>query len=279
MAINVSVRQAIGPLDAAGRGTAALREGFLVPGLFKAGEINLVYSHYDRMILGGAIPSAVPLVLDAVKETGTASFLERREAVVLNIGGAGVVEVDGQRHALDRLEALYVGMGSGSLTLSSAGDTAAQFYLVSTPAHRKCPTVRIGLADARKVKAGAAGEANARTINQYVHPDVCESCQVLLGVTTFEPGSVWNTMPAHLHDRRMEAYLYFDMAENTRVFHLMGEADETRHLVMKDREAVLSPPWSIHAGAGTGKYSFVWAMAGDNVSFTDMDSVPMDALR
>jgi 4-deoxy-L-threo-5-hexosulose-uronate ketol-isomerase len=273
------VRQTIGPREAAQLDTTGLRDGFLIENLFRPGEIHLVYSHHDRMILGSAVPAGTPLVLDEVKETGTSSFLDRRELAVLNIGNPGVVEVDGMHHELDRFEVLYIGCGAGPVTLSSAGEPGAAFYLVSTPAHRKCPTVKIGIGQARKVKAGSAQEANARTINQYIHPEVCESCQVLLGVTMFEPGSVWNTMPAHVHDRRMEAYLYFDMAENTRVFHLMGEPDETRHIVIKDRQAVLSPPWSIHAGAGTGKYSFVWAMAGDNISFTDMDMVPMDVLR
>jgi 4-deoxy-L-threo-5-hexosulose-uronate ketol-isomerase len=275
----ISVRQAIGPREAAQLDTTGLRQDFLIETLFGPGAIELVYSHFDRMIVGSAVPAGTPLVLDAIRETGTASFLERRELVVLNIGEPGTVEVDGTRHELGRLEALYVGCGSGPVTLASGSTPGAAFYLVSTPAHRKCKTVKVGLDQARKVKAGSAAEANARTINQYIHPDVCESCQVLLGVTMFELGSVWNTMPAHVHDRRMEAYLYFDMADNTRVFHLMGEPGETRHIVIKDREAVLSPPWSIHAGAGTGRYSFVWAMAGDNISFTDMDMVPMDALR
>jgi 4-deoxy-L-threo-5-hexosulose-uronate ketol-isomerase len=278
--INVSVRQAIGPEDAARRNTDELRDGFLVQDLFRPGEIDLLYSHLDRMIIGSAVPIDAPLVLDAVSETGTDRFLDRRELVVLNIGPPGHVETGSERYPLGRLEALYVGRGAGPTCLvSDDASTPAQFYLVSTPAHRTCPTVRIGFEDARKLKAGSAGEANARTINQYVHPEVCESCQVLLGVTMFEPGSIWNTMPAHVHDRRMEAYLYFGMGPETRVFHFMGEPHETRHLVIKDRQAVLSPGWSIHAGAGTGNYSFVWAMAGDNVSFTDMDQVPMDALR
>jgi 4-deoxy-L-threo-5-hexosulose-uronate ketol-isomerase len=278
--ISISVRHAIGPEDTARRDTAGLREAFLVTDLFRPGEIRMVYSHFDRMILGGAIPGAEPLTLDRVPETGTDSFLERRELVVLNIGGQGQVEADGSRYDLGRLDALYLGQGTGPVTLSSAKPTdQAQFYLVSTPAHRRCPTAHITLDKARKVKAGSPAEANARTINQYVHPEVCESCQVLLGVTMFEPGSVWNTMPAHLHDRRMEAYLYFGMDERTRVFHFMGQPSETRHLVIKDREAVISPPWSIHSGAGTGNYAFVWAMAGDNMSFTDMDMVAMADLR
>jgi 4-deoxy-L-threo-5-hexosulose-uronate ketol-isomerase len=278
--INVAVRQAIGPEDAARRDTQGLRDGFLVEGLFQPDEINLVYSHLDRMIVGGAVPATAPLELAAIKETGTETFLERRELVVLNTGGPGSVTVDGKGYDLERLEALYVGRGAGPLRFASRdGQAAAQFYLVSTPAHRDCPTAHITLQKARKLKAGSAAEANARTINQYVHPEVCESCQVLLGVTILESGSVWNTMPAHVHDRRMEAYLYFGMDEDTRVFHLMGRPRETRHLVVKDQEVVLSPGWSIHSGAGTGSYAFCWAMAGDNMAFTDMDGVPMDALR
>lgn len=280
MTINVSVRQAIGPIETAARNTQGLRDGFLIESLFKAGEINLVYSHLDRMIVGGIIPLKTPLVLASVKETGTDGFLDRRELALVNIGGAGGVTVDGVRHALGFQDALYVGCGNGALTMESDDASApAQFYLTSAPAHRACPTVLITLDMAKKVRAGSAAEANARTINQYVHPDVCESCQLLVGLTMFEAGSVWNTMPAHVHDRRMEAYLYFGMDETTRVFHLMGEPHETRHLVVKSHEVVLSPGWSIHSGAGTGRYSFIWAMAGDNISFTDMDKVPMESLR
>ena len=214
------------------------------------------------------------------RKTGTDRFLDRREAAVVNIGGAGVVTVDGKEHAIGNQEALYIGMGAKRLTFASDDKAEpAYFYLLSAPAHRTCPTVLIDHTMAKKVVTGSADEANARTINQYVHPDVCESCQLLVGLTRFEPGSVWNTMPAHVHDRRMEVYLYFGMEEQTRIFHFMGEPSETRHVVLKNHEAVLSPGWSIHSGAGTGRYSFIWAMAGDNMSFTDMDKVPMDALR
>lgn len=280
MTISVNVRQVIGPEDVARRDTRGLRDGFLIEGLFSKGRINLTYSHLDRMIVGGIVPAGETLVIDQVRETGTNQFLERREAAILNIGGSGVVIAGGVRHPLGFQDAVYVGMGQGALSFSS-DDPAnpAEFYLLSAPAHRACPTVLITLEMAKKVHLGSAEEANARTINQYVHPDVCESCQLLVGLTMFETGSVWNTMPAHLHDRRMEVYLYFGMEEATRIFHFMGEPHETRHLVMKSHDAVLSPGWSIHAGAGTGRYSFIWAMAGDNMSFTDMDKVPMDSLR
>jgi 4-deoxy-L-threo-5-hexosulose-uronate ketol-isomerase len=278
--ISVSVRQAVGPEDAARRNTQGLRDGFVIEGLFRPGEINLTYSHLDRMIVGGIAPTSGSLAIDRVEETGTDQFLERREAAIVNIGGAGTVTVGGNVHALGFQEAIYVGMGAGTLEFASdASGEPALFYLLSAPAHRTCPTVHITRDMAKKVVLGSAEESNARTINQYVHPDVCESCQLLVGLTMFEPGSVWNTMPAHVHDRRMEVYLYFGMHEATRIFHFMGEPGETRHVVLKNHDAVLSPGWSIHSGAGTGRYAFIWAMAGDNMSFTDMDKVPMEALR
>ena len=280
MTLSVNTRHAIGPEDAAGRNTDALRKGFLVEALFEPGEMRLTYSHLDRMIVGGIVPGGDELVLSRVAETGTDGFLERREAAVLNIGGAGIVTVGGKDYALGFQDALYIGMGAGDIRFRSADESQpARFYLTSTPAHRSCPTVLITLDKARKVVTGSPEQANARTINQYVHPEVCESCQLLVGLTKFEPGSVWNTMPAHVHDRRMEVYLYFGMEADTRVFHFMGEPHETRHIVVKNEEAVLSPSWSIHSGAGTGSYSFIWAMAGDNMSFTDMNMVAMETLR
>ena len=280
MTISVSVRQVVGPEDAARRNTQGLRDGFVIEDLFQPGKVNLTYSHLDRMIVGGIVPVAETLLIDSVAETGTDRFLDRREAAIVNIGGAGTVSVDGRSHTLGFQEALYVGMGKGALGFASDDPEApAHFYLLSAPAHRACPTVHITREKAKKVVVGSAEESNARTINQYVHPDVCESCQLLVGLTMFEPGSVWNTMPAHVHDRRMEVYLYFGMQDATRIFHFMGEPGETRHVVLKNHEAVLSPGWSIHSGAGTGRYAFIWVMAGDNMSFTDMDKVPMETLR
>lgn len=280
MTISVSTRQVVGPEDAARRNTQALRDGFVIEELFRPGEIILTYSHLDRMIVGGVAPVSGLLEIDHVAETGTERFLDRREAAIVNIGGAGTVSVGGKDHALGFQEAIYIGMGEGVLGFKS-NDPAepALFYLLSAPAHRACPTVHISRDMVKKVSLGSAEESNARTINQYVHPDVCESCQLLVGLTMFEPGSVWNTMPAHVHDRRMEVYLYFGMQEATRIFHFMGEPNETRHVVLKNHQAVLSPGWSIHSGAGTGRYAFIWAMAGDNMSFTDMDKVPMETLR
>jgi 4-deoxy-L-threo-5-hexosulose-uronate ketol-isomerase len=268
------------PEEARGLGTEALRRHFLVETLFVPGEISLTYSHADRMILGGASPLGAPLALEPVKETGTAAFLDRRELVAVNIGGAGWVRVGDEAHALGHRDVLYIGMGAGSVHFESA-DAAdpARFYLFSAPAHRACPTRRIGIAAARRIDLGAAETSNERSIFQFVHPEVCDSCQIVLGMTSLASGSVWNTMPAHVHSRRSEAYLYFGLEENARVFHFMGEPGETRHLVVANEQAVISPPWSIHCGAGTSNYTFIWAMAGDNMDYADVDMVAMEALR
>ena len=273
--LRTETRHAIDPASARSLDTEMLRRHFHKGGLFAEGTIDLVYTHYDRVILGSAVPSGEPLVLDHVPETGTASFLDRREMGVLNIGGAGEVSVGGTAHAVGAGEVLYVGMGSGPVTFSGAG----RFYIVSCPAHRACPVRLVTQAEARKVELGARETANERVIRQFLHPEVVDTCQLVMGVTSFAKGSLWNTMPAHLHDRRMEAYLYYDMPADRRVFHFMGEPSQTRHLVMANEEAVISPPWSIHCGAGTGSYTFCWAMAGDNVDFTDMDMVAMEDLR
>jgi 4-deoxy-L-threo-5-hexosulose-uronate ketol-isomerase len=273
--LKTDVRYAIDPRGAKSLDTDGLRREFHVGNLFGENDISLVYSHYDRLIVGTIVPKSGPLTLDHVKETGTASFLERREMGVLNIGETGQVAVGGETYDIENGEVLYIGMGAGPVTFSGAG----RFYILSAPAHRTCPTTLIKLADARRVELGSKDTANERVIIQLLHPDVCESCQLVMGYTQLQAGSIWNTMPAHTHDRRMEAYLYFDMADDARVFHFMGEPTETRHIVMANEEVVISPPWSIHSGAGTAPYTFCWAMAGDNVDFTDMDMIPMDALR
>lgn len=273
--LKTQTRYAIDPATAKGLDTDQLRDHFHVAGLFAEGEINLVYSHYDRLIIGSAVPGAGSLTLDHVPETGTATMLERREMGVLNIGDAGTVTVGGTDYLIENGEVLYIGMGAGAVTFSGAG----RFYILSAPAHKTYPTKLIKLADARRVELGSRETANERVIIQLLHPDVCPSCQLLMGYTQFVEGSVWNTMPSHVHDRRMEAYLYFELPENQRVFHMMGEPSQTRHIVMANEEAVISPPWSIHSGAGTASYTFCWAMAGDNVDFTDMDMVDMGDLR
>ena len=273
--LTVEIRHAIDPITASAFGTEDLREHFHVSGIFRPDEIRLIYTHYDRMIVGGAVPSGAPLVLDRVAETGTPSVLDRREMVVVNIGGAGTVSAAGADHAMTRGDMLYLGRGSGPVAFAGAG----RFYLLSAPAHATHPTRLIRIADAATVTLGSAETSNARTIYQFVHPDVMQACQLVVGMTRLEPGSVWNTMPAHVHDRRMEAYLYVDLPETARAIHLMSEPDQTRHLVLANEEGAISPPWSIHAGAGTQAYTFLWAMAGDNVDYKDMDMVAMDELR
>jgi len=273
--LTVDTRHAVDPEAARHLDTEGLRRAFHAEGIFTPGEVRLVYTHYDRMIVGGAVPAGGPLTLDEVKEAGTASVLDRREMAIVNVGGAGAVEAGGTSHAMDKGDVLYLGRGSGPVTLSGAG----RFYILSAPAHADFPARLIRIGEAKQVKLGSAGTSNERTIYQFVHPDVMESCQLVVGYTQFAPGSVWNTMPAHLHDRRMEAYLYFDLAEDARVFHFMGQPQETRHLVMRNEEAVISPPWSIHCGCGTGAYTFCWAMAGDNVDYKDVEMVAMEDLR
>jgi 4-deoxy-L-threo-5-hexosulose-uronate ketol-isomerase len=273
--LTVETRHAMHPEAAKALDTAGLRAAFHLGGLFRTAEIRLCYSHYDRMIVGGAVPGPGALVLDHVAECGTPSILDRREMAVVNIGGAGTVAAGGQAWELSCGDVLYLPRGAGAVTFSGAG----RFYLVSAPAHASHPARLIRQDQARQLDLGSPETANARTIYQFVHPDVMDSCQLVVGYTRFRPGSVWNTMPAHLHDRRMEAYLYFDLAPEARVFHMMGRPSETRHLVVANEEAVLSPPWSIHCGAGTGSYAFVWAMAGDNVDYRDAEAVAMEDLR
>ncbi|WP_075217720.1 5-dehydro-4-deoxy-D-glucuronate isomerase [Mongoliimonas terrestris] len=278
--MHVETRQAVDPVRAKSLDTEALRAAFLAEGLFEAGEIRLVYSHYERLVVGGVVPEGGALTLTATKETGTASFLARREMAALNIGGAGRITVGGTAFEVGPRDVLYMGMGAGEVTFESVdGARPARFYLVSTPAHAAYPAKLLKIADARKLELGDAKTANVRTIYQMVHPDVCQSCQLVLGVTELAAGSVWNTMPPHVHDRRSEVYLYFDLAPGSKVIHLMGEPNETRHLVVGDGEVVLSPPWSIHCGAGTGAYTFCWAMGGDNIDYTDMDPVTLEVLK
>ncbi|MGY3437315.1 MULTISPECIES: 5-dehydro-4-deoxy-D-glucuronate isomerase [unclassified Marinovum] len=274
MTTHAQTRYAIDPATAKTLDTAGLRAHFHVGDLFQAGEIQLVYSHYDRLLIGSAVVDGAPLTLDHVPETGTATVLERREMGLLSLAEDCVVEVGGDSYKMGHGEVLYIGMGAGPVTF-----TSGRFYILSAPAHRACPTKHIRKEDARRVEMGARETANERVIIQFIHPEVCESNQLVMGYTQFAEGSVWNTMPAHLHDRRMEAYLYFDIPADQRVFHFMGAPDETRHLVMANEEVVISPPWSIHCGAGTSSYTFCWAMAGDNIDFTDMDMVAMETLR
>ncbi|ADL51263.1 5-dehydro-4-deoxy-D-glucuronate isomerase [Clostridium cellulovorans] len=260
--------------------TSDLRRHFLIEDLFVKGEMKMVYSHIDRIIIAGATPTDKAISLAASKELGCDYFLERREMGVINIGGPGVVILDGEKYQLNSRDGLYVGMGIKEVSFESLdSNKPAKFYINSGTAHKAYPTVKIDLEKANKVKAGTDEECNKRTINQYVHPAVCESCQLVMGMTILEPGSNWNTMPCHTHDRRMEVYLYFDMDDDSVVFHLMGRPDETRHIVMKNEQAVISPSWSIHSGVGTKNYTFIWGMVGENQTFTDMDGVPTNQLK
>lgn len=272
-------RFAIDPATAARMGTEDLRQNFLVEDLFQPGKVNLTYTHYDRMIVGGATPTAKALPLEAIRPTGTKAFLDRRELIAVNVGGVGTIEAGGESHRLETRDMLYVGMGNEVSFASDDGANPARFYLLSAPAHHSHPTRLIRIGEAKRIDLGSPETCNERSIFQFIHPEGARTCQLVVGMTNIAPGSVWNTMPAHVHDRRMEAYLYFDLPETARVFHFMGEPTETRHIVMRNEQAVLSPPWSIHSGCGTAGYTFIWAMAGDNVDYTDVEMVDMGAIR
>ena len=287
----MELRTAASPRDVKHYTTDRLREEFLIDDLFHADEIKLVYSHIDRIITGSAVPVAGKLVLTAGDELRADYFLERREMGVINIGGAGVITIDGRDYTVDYKEAMYIGMGSKDISFASVdAKNPAKFYLNSAPAHKTYPTVLIKpegtpeegvviVKDSNKVELGNLADSNHRTICKYILPGQVESCQLVMGMTKLEEGSVWNTMPCHTHDRRMEVYLYFDMKDDALVFHYMGEPTETRHIVMKNEQAVISPSWSIHSGCGTRAYTFIWGMVGENQAFDDMDGVAMGDLR
>jgi 4-deoxy-L-threo-5-hexosulose-uronate ketol-isomerase len=278
--MSIAVRQASHPDAARTYDTAALRAHFLIETLFKADSVELTYSHVDRIVVGGAMPVAGPLKLETSKPIGQATFLARRELGICNVGGPGRVVCDGETFMVGHRDMLYVAMGTTDVRFESTdGNEPAKFYLFSTPAHARHRTVLVREAEANALELGSQDQANTRTLRQYIIPGRVQSCQLVMGLTTLKPGNIWNTMPSHVHDRRCEAYLYFDMKPDTRVFHLMGEPQETRHLVVANDQAIISPPWSIHSGCGTAAYSFIWAMGGDNQDFTDMDMVPMEALR
>lgn len=261
--------------------TDEIYKNFHMGKLFETGTLNLVYTHIDRVIVGGAVPANATIKLEADKKDIAADyFLQRREAGIINIGGAGRITVDGESFKLIKQDGLYIGKGSQNVQFESDdAENPACFYLFSAPSHMEYPTAHMKLADAEPVHLGNIANSNTRTIYKYIHPDGVKSSQIVMGMTLLQPDNMWNTMPAHIHARRMEVYLYFDIEDDNIVFHLMGEPGETRHLVMRNREAVLSPPWSIHAGMGTSNYAFIWAMAGENQDFTDMDAIDMNNLR
>ena len=259
--------------------TAKLRQHYLIENLFEKGKSNYTYSHIDRVIVGGIVPLGQPLPLASGDEISAPYFFERREGGVINIGGNGAVILDKEKIELNNKDALYIGRGAKEVIFESEDENnPAVFYLNSCPAHKSFKSTKISLEDAKKVNLGNSENLNVRTINQYIHPDVVESCQLVMGLTSLQEGSVWNTMPCHTHERRMEVYMYFDMKDDDRVFHFMGEPKETRHILVKKGQAVISPSWSIHSGVGTGRYAFIWGMCGENNEFDDMDFVTMDSL-
>lgn len=279
MSVNYSVRYASNPEDVNKYSTNELREHFLMQNLFTPGNINLVYSHYDRLIVGGAQPDKSPLTLESIDPLRADYFLERRELGIINVGEKGLVTVDGVEYTLKFKEALYVGRGAKEVIFSKNGSGQPLFYLNSAPAHTSYPTKKIAQDDAEVVELGSLETSNHRVIRKLIVNSVVETCQLQMGMTSLKPGSVWNTMPAHVHDRRMEAYFYFEVPENQVVCHFMGEPNNTRHIWMQNNEAVLSPPWSIHSGAGTSNYTFIWGMAGENLDYGDMDGVKPTDMR
>ncbi len=278
--MKLDIRHPVHPEDSKHYITEQLRERYLIEKVFAADEVCLTYSHIDRIVAGGVMPVTRALSLEGGKEFGTDYFLERRELGIINIGGKGKVTLDGEEYILNPRDGMYVGMGTKEVVFESLDkDAPAKYYINSCPAHTKYPTVHIDITKAKKVPCGTVEECNKRVINQYIHPEVMKSCQLSMGLTQLETGSVWNTMPCHTHERRMEVYFYFDMDDDNVVFHMMGEPQETRHIIMHNEQAVISPSWSIHSGCGTKNYTFIWGMCGENLTFTDMDHIPMQELK
>jgi 4-deoxy-L-threo-5-hexosulose-uronate ketol-isomerase len=276
----MDVRFSTDPKGFRSMSTEELRKAFLIENLFVPGEIPMVYSDIDRSITGSAVPANAPLkLLGTKKEMAAEYFAERREIGVINIGAEGIVRVDGTEYPMAYKDALYIGRGVKEIIFSSReSDKLAMFYFVSYPAHKEFPTTYAKFSDAEPVRLGSLKDANKRTIYKYIHPNGIKSCQLVMGLTELEEGSVWNTMPPHTHQRRSEVYMYFNLDPDAMVIHLMGQPEETRHIIMRNRQAVLNPSWSIHAGGGTQNYTFIWAMGGENQVFDDMDGVTVKAL-
>ncbi|MDR0388223.1 MAG: 5-dehydro-4-deoxy-D-glucuronate isomerase [Treponema sp.] len=278
--MKLEIRYAEHPDDVKRYDTQTLRDHFLFEKVFIKDEINLCYTHSDRVVFGGACPVEKKLRLEGGKDFGSSVFLDRRELGVICIAGEGSVSADGTVYTMKKGDGLYIGKGVKDVVFASASaDTPPKFYLASAPAHAAYPAVFIPIEKANPRRLGEAAAVNVRTIYQYVHPAVCQSCQLVMGMTVLEEGSVWNTMPCHTHERRMEVYLYFDIPPGAAVFHLHGQPGETRHIVMNNEQAVISPSWSVHSGVGTAAYTFIWAMAGENQTFDDMDTIQTTELR
>jgi 4-deoxy-L-threo-5-hexosulose-uronate ketol-isomerase len=275
---NYSTRFAVHPEDVKQYDTTKLRQHFLIEKLFVDNTVQLVYSHFDRLIIGGVKPVGQTVKLETFDTLKASYFMERREIGIINVGETGTVTADGKVYTLKKREALYIGKGTKEVSFASEKN-GALFYFNSANAHATYPSKHITLADAETVELGSQESANARTIRKLMVQSVVQTCQLQMGLTELKPGSIWNTMPPHVHDRRMEAYFYFGLAEGATVCHFMGEPTETRHLWVQNHQAVISPPWSIHSGAGTSNYSFIWGMAGENLDYTDMDGVKPQELR
>ena len=280
----MEIRYSAHPNDVKRYTTQELRDEFLIENLYRPDQVAAVYSHVDRMVTLGCMPVnesvSIDKGIDVWANFGTHYFLERREIGIFNIGGSGTITVDGTVYELDYKDCLYITMGAKEVLFASKDSAKpAKFYMVSAPAHCSYETRLLKIADAAKKPLGDAATSNKRVINQFIHPDVLKTCQLSMGMTVLESGSVWNTMPAHTHERRMEVYMYFEVPEDQVVFHMMGQGQETRHIVMQNEQAVISPSWSIHAGAGTASYTFIWAMGGENQAFDDMDVIPTTQLK
>ncbi|MEA5428569.1 5-dehydro-4-deoxy-D-glucuronate isomerase [Arcicella lustrica] len=268
------------PKEVAGMNTESLRANFLIEKLFEANQVSLTYTHYDRVITGGVMPVGEAVSLPNYDALKSEYFLERRELGIINVGGDGKITADGEVFLINKLDCLYLGKGVQSVSFESIdANNPAQYFLISSPAHQAYPTRLMKKEEASPVNLGSNLTSNERTIYKYIHLDGIRSCQLVMGLTVLANGSVWNTMPAHTHDRRMEVYCYFDVPQNQAVLHLMGQPQETRHLFVSNHQAIISPPWSVHSGCGTANYSFIWAMAGENQLFTDMDFVEIPSLR
>jgi 4-deoxy-L-threo-5-hexosulose-uronate ketol-isomerase len=268
------------PKETSEMDTQQLRSNFLVENLMQPNNSKLVYSHYDRMIVGGVVPVSASISLPNEGELKASYFLERRELGIINVGGKGTVTADGTAYEMDKLECVYLGKGTKEVSFSSTDKKeAAGFYLLSTPAHHTYPNKKMTRQEAAPLQLGEAATSNKRSLYKYIHNDGIQSCQLVMGLTILEEGNVWNSVPPHTHTRRMEVYFYFDVHDNHRVMHFMGEPQQTRHIVMANREAVISPPWSMHFGCGTANYGFIWGMAGENKEFTDMDAVAIKEIK